>query len=242
MKEIKELNQKLLEACIADKVDLLYVEQLLKNGANPLGCVIDDRGDEDNLYHVLIFHYLDLTRDEEDDSAFFHLTELFLKYGMDLTKPELSYDGIEILNPMWSYAFYSSETALKTLQLLLDHGLDADSVGHCWCHDLTDLGLPRYDINDAFVNSWAAHSFQRLMLIASYPHIISVDDNLKREIWYDENNYDITSFREWNRYEYVFEPTVNYYLNKSIIRIFEKDTKNEVWKFGFELSPEEWKS
>jgi hypothetical protein len=241
MNNKKEIDQKLLEACTADQIDLTEIEQLLKDGANPLGCVEDYDGDN-NLYDVVLYHFLDLVQGDKDDSAFFKITELFLKYGMDITQPEIPYNHDDSINPMWSFAFYSSEAALQSLKLLLDHGLDADSAGTCWGHELTDVGFAGFEVNNSCDCEMATESFKKLMLIASYPHIISVDDDLKREIWYDENNYDITSFREWNRYEYVFEPTVNYYLNKSIIRIFEKDTKNEVWKFGFELSPEEWKS
>lgn len=241
MRNKKELDQKLLEACTSDNIDLAYVEQLLKDGANPLGCVEDD-GENDNLYDMVLYHFLDLEQADKDDCAFIKITELFLKYGMDITQPEMPYDHDDSINPMWSFAFYSSEAALQSLKLLLDRGLDADSAGICWGHELTDVGFAGFEVDNNSDCAMAAESFKKLMLFASYPHIISVDDDLKREIWYDENNYDVSNFRDWNRYEYVFEPTVHHDLNKSIVKIFDKATKKEVWKFGFELSPEEWKA
>ena len=45
MNNKKEIDQKLLEACTADQIDLTEIEQLLKDGANPLGCVEDYDGD-----------------------------------------------------------------------------------------------------------------------------------------------------------------------------------------------------
>ena len=241
MNDKKELNQKLLEACIADKIDLTYIEQLLKDGANPLGCVKDDDGDN-NLYDVVLYHFLELEQADKDDSAFFKITELFLKYGMDISQPEIAYDPGYILNPLWGLAFFSSETARRTLKLLLDHGLDADSARECWGHKWSDLWLARFTVDDDFDRELAIDSFKTLMLVASYPRILEEDSDFKRVIWFDENNYDLTKFRDWDKYDYVLEPTVNQDLTKSLIRIFEKDTKKEVWNFGFELSPEEYKS
>ena len=237
----KELDQKLLEACTSDNVDLAYVEQLLKDGANPLGCVEDYDGDN-NLYDVVLYHFLDLEQVGKDDSAFFEVTKLFLKYGMDISKPEIEYVDGEILNPLWSLAFFSSETARQIVKLLLDHGLDADSARACWGHKWSDLWLSKFTVDDDFDRELAVDSFQTVMLVASYPHILEEDSDFKRIIWFDENDYDTTKFRNWHNYEYVLEPTVNRNLRASLVRIFEKATKKEVWKFGFELSPEEWKS
>ncbi|MBQ4543760.1 MAG: hypothetical protein IJA19_06295 [Clostridia bacterium] len=232
----QELNNKLLEACTSEKIDLLHIEELLKAGAKPLGRV-EDYGDN-NLYDAVLHHFINLTYggDTTDDSDFLKITELFIKYGMDISIPEVPYDGGDVINPLWSFAFYHTDTASQVLALLLDNGLDADSAGEYWCHDLTDLGFAEYKVNNKWQCEMAVEVFKRLMLIASYPHILDNDEDLKREIWYKENNYDVTRFRNWDNFEYSFEPTDGNRLNKSIVKIFEKDTKREVWKFGFEIS------
>ena len=241
MNKKKELDQKLLEACTADNIDLACIERLLKDGANPLGCVEDDDGDN-NLYDVVLYHFLDLEQADKDDSDFFKITELFLKYGMDISQPEIAYDPGYILNPLWGLAFFSSETARRILRLFLDHGLDADSARECWGHKWSDLWLAEFTVDDDFARELAIDSFQTVMLVASYPHILEEDSDFKRVIWFDENDYDTTMFRSWDNYKYVLEPTVNRDLRASLVRIFDKATKKEVWRFGFELSPEEWKS
>lgn len=234
----QELNKKLLEACTSENVDLIYIEELLKSGANPLGCV-EDWGDN-NLYDVVLYHFLDMANHEEaDDSDFLKITDLFIKYGMDISKPEVPYDGENVINPLWSFAFYDTETAMQSLKLLLDNGLDAESAGLCWSHDLIDLGFANYKFEDEIECQRAIKTFRKVMLIASYHHIIDADENLKKEIWFDENNYDITKFRDWDKFEYSVEPTDGNRLNNSIVKIFEKDTKREVWKFKFEISPDE---
>ncbi len=246
MNDIKLLNQELMNECIKDEPDLLRIEELLKLGANPLGFV-SDGSDYDNLYTLLIGHFTHVAHEKYndkdcdkkyDDSIFAKITELFLKYGMDIQNPEKPYDHEEILHPLWKFSFYDSETAFQSLKLLLDSGLDADSAGHCWSHDLTDLSIARFEIDDE-EDPFFVIDFKRLMLFASYPHIINNDPYLQKEIWYNENNYDLTNFRRWNDFEYIFEPTVKNDLSKSIVRIIEKSTQKEVWKFGFEISPDE---
>ena len=231
----EELNNELLKACTSNKVDFTYIEELLKLGANPLGCV-DDHGDN-NLYDVVLCHFLDkVIFEKTDDSDFLMITDLFIQYGMDISNPEIPYDDRNVLNPLWSFAFYDTDTALGALKLLLDNGLDVDSAGLCWGHDLTDLGLADFEIGEDVDCQSAVESFRKLMLFASYPHIINADEHLQREVWFRENNYDITKFRSWDNYEYLIEPTDGKRLNRSIVRIIEKKTQKEVWKFGFEIS------
>lgn len=238
MSNVREIDQELFETCTSASVDILRVEQLLKSGANPLGH-IEFESDSDNLYNAVLSHYIDVALDGCDDSVFLKITELFLKYGMKIDEPELPYDNENILNPLWSFSFYSTETAMQALMLLLDNGLDVDSAGQCWSHELTDLGFADFVVCDDTAYRLATETFKKVMLIASYSHIIDNDEFLRKEIWYDKNDYDITKFRNWNGYDYVIEPTRDKYVNRSLVRIIEKRTKEEVWKFGFEISFEE---
>lgn len=228
----QRLNNKLLKACTSEKIDLIHIEELLKSGANPLGRV-EDCGDN-NLYDVVLYHFFDLAIYENvDDSDFLKITELFIKYRMDISKPEVPYDNENVINPLWSFAFYDTETALQSLKLLLDNGLDVESAGLCWSHDLSDLWLADFEIEDERDGCVATHTFRKVMLFASYPHIINADESLQKAICFNENNYDITNFRNWKKFKYLIEPTNGNRINKSVIRIFEKDTNKEVWKFVF---------
>ena len=72
MTDQSELNKRLLDVCTADIIDYRLVEALLKQGAEPLGKVKGEYGD-DNLYGVVaekLFAYEDTTE------AFFRVTEL----------------------------------------------------------------------------------------------------------------------------------------------------------------------
>ena len=232
-----QLNQSLLEACTSSDVDFSRVEELLKRGAQPLGKVKDDG--YNNLYDVVLYHFLELSDNGEDDSAFVKITEMFIKYGMDIAKPGVPYDGEEVLNPLWSFAFYSTPAALNSLKLLLDNGLDEDSAGECWSHELEDLSFANLKINDIIGKEFAAKSFRKVMLIASYPHIILNDEFLQKEIWFSENNYDFTKFRMWDKFDYVFKTDSSQLLKRSVVEIVDKDTNETVWRLGFEISPDE---
>ena len=82
------------------------------------------------------------------------------------------------------------------------------------------------------------------MLVASYPHILNSDEELRKEIWYDYNcnGYDITQFRNWN--DYVFDVDTSHCehgpeVYKSVVTIIEKTSGSPVWKFGICLSPDD---
>jgi len=231
MSDIKQLNAALLNACTNSNINLGEIEKLLEKGARPMGCV-ESYGNE-NLYTVVLEHFIEIAFDDEDDSAFFEITKLFLRYGMDLSKPEVLYDPIcGASNPLWTFAFYSTETAMKSLEALLDNGLDADLASYCWEHELGDLYLAEFTL-DEIERKLAAESFRKVMLIASYPHIISEDEELQKNICYMENNYDITKFRNWEMFDYLFETGKNNQLNNSVVKIVEKSSNEVVWQFKF---------
>lgn len=250
MEDPKILNLKLLEACTAKTVDIIYIEELLKAGANPLGYV--EKGyDKDILYSLVLEHFLDsydIDDDQEisyeiNDGELVPITEMFIKYGMDILNPEKAYDcDNDITNPMWVFSYLHSEASMQSLTLLLDNGLDADSTVGCWGHDLQSLHFADIEVEDGGRDEIAEECFKKLMLIASYPHVINNQESLQKEIWYSENDYDITNFRRWNDFEYIIEPTDKNFLNRAIVRIIEKSTQKEVWTFGFEISPDEAKN
>ncbi len=228
-----ELNKKLFNACAKEHIDFAVVEELLKQGADPLG------GTELYGWSLLDHIYGDVVGGSQDfDSVELpQLTELFLKYGMDVDNPKVPYDGSNSINPLWEFAFVTNENAISALKMLLDHGLSADSFAEFWDHSMTDFfhiecGDPE---NDEFWNYECTWTFKMLLLGASYDHILENDEGLREFICCDFNTYDVHNFRNWDRYEYRFDTShcdKSPELYKSIVYIYEKETGAEVWKIG----------
>ena len=236
--EKEALNLKLYNVCNAKEIDYNLAEELLKQGAEPLGKI---KLPDNRIKTILYGEVVDVLFDnEETPEDLYKLTELFLKYGMDMTKP-VPYDEEEC-NPLWIFAFPSNDCVLRTLKLLLDHGLNAEDAGKCWNHAICDLVDMDGRLTDDLCYEFFYDYIQKLMLIASYPHVLEADESLRNEIWYSANDYDLKKFREWQNYEYAVDtshcengPDVY----KSIVTIIEKSTRNSVWRFGVCLKPED---
>ena len=232
-KEEIELNKKLYDECCKEVIDFAAVEELLKAGADPLG------GAEAEGMDLLDHIYGDLVGGSQyNDSADLpRITELFLKYGMDIDKPKIPYDGHNSINPAWDFAFSTNENSIVALKMLLDNGLSADSFGLFWGHALCDFfhiecGDPQ---NDEFWNHECTWTFKMMLLGASYDHILSNDKELKDFLCCDYNNYDIYNFRNWDNFEYYFDAShceKSPELYKSIIHIYEKVSGKEAWTIG----------
>ena len=230
-----ELNQFLLDECLEEKPNYQRIEALLKNGANPLGTVQSAGNCSDIVFCNIVDQYIDF-----DSEAFPKITELFLKNGMDVSTPDVAYEDCGESNPLWMFAFHSGEYALQTLRLLLDYGLDADSARECWDHILFDYYNCWGDLEDEFCYEMLYDAIRKIMLIASYPHVLQNDNALQKVIWLECNNYDLNAFRNWN--DYSFDIDSSYWIEapqvyKSIVTIIEKATGKKVWKFGFGIEP-----
>lgn len=229
--EVK-LNTFLYEECSKEKLDKNAIEELLKQGADPLGATaISGWGLLEHVYGEIVY--------DSQDSNSVNLpliTELFLKYGMDIDNPRVPYDD-NSLHPMWQFAFVMNENSVYALEKLLDNGLSADSVGEMWGHATFDMinvscGDP---CNDDFWNYECTWLMKFIMLCASYDHVLNNDEDLRRFIDRSNNNYDIHKFRKWNDFYYVFdtsncEKTPELY--RSIVKIYEAKSDQEVWRFG----------
>lgn len=228
-----ELNKKLYEECSKENIDFSVVEDLLKQGADPNG------GTAQYGWDLLNHIYGDLVMGSQDNDSVNlpQITELFLKYNMDIANPRVPYDGDNSINPMWDYAFVCNENAIIALKMLLDYGLSAEDFAEFYGHSMCDFfhiecGDPQ---NDAYWNYECTWAFKMLLLGASYDHILNNDEGLQRFICCDYNTYDARNFRDWTNYEYQFDTSyceARPELYQSIIRIYEKDTKEEVWKIG----------
>ena len=83
---------------------------------------------------------------------------------------------------------------------------------------------------------------RKLMLIASYPHVLNADRDLREEIWYAWNHYDLRRFRNWEDFDIIVDTsrcTHGPDVRRSLVTIREKTTGKAVWVFGVCLEPEE---
>ena len=233
-------DQRLLEACTAKEIDYGLVQDLLIYGANPMAEIREPDGTEtDNLYTIVVDFML--AHDEVPEDLY-RITELFLEYDMDIAKPSVPYDDDNVLNPLWLFSFSGDETVLKTLKLLLDHGLKAKDAACCWNHEICDLVQTPVKLTDEGSIALFEDYLRKLMLIASYPHVLNADPDLQKEIWYDSNSYDLTGLRNWNGYRYEIDTSYCEHgpeARRSVVTIIEKKSELPVWRFGVCLTPED---
>lgn len=233
-----ELNKKLYEECSKDILDTAVIEDLLKSGADPLG------GTAIYGWDILNHIYGELVMDSQNNKSINlpKITELFLKYGMDVEKPRIPYDGNNSCDPLWDYSFIANENAIVALKMLLDHGLSADAFAVFWDHSMFDYcnvecGDPQ---NDEFWNYDCTWTLKMMLLGASYDHILHNDKGLFEFLCCDINAYNINRFnihlfRNWNNYEYYFDTSGcgdRPEMYGSIVHIYEKQTGEEVWRLG----------
>lgn len=228
-----ELNKKLYEECSKDVIDFSAVEDLLKQGADPNGATeVYGWGLLEHIYGEIV------CKSQDSKSVNLpQLTELFLKYGMDLDNPKIPYDNENSINPMWDFAFITNENAIYALKMLLDKKLSVEGFAEFWDHAVSNLfviecGDPE---KDEFWNYTCTWTFKMLLLGASYDYILSADEGLQNFICCDYNTYDIHKFQNWNKFKYHFDTSrceKHPELYKSILRIYDKETGVEVWKIG----------
>ncbi len=223
-----ELNKRLYEECSKPEVDLATVEELLKQGADPLG------GTAEYGWDLLLHLYGELILDsnENPNIPLPQLTELFLRYGMDIDSPRIPYDYDNSLHVLTFMP--ENEKTLLTLKILLDHGLSVDSFSEFWDHFIFDeINVHKEDPNDEYWNARFTYGFKMIMLGASYDHI--VDDALNSLICRKYNNYDIHNFRDWDRFEYRFDTSHCERfpeLYRALVYIYDKETGELVWRLG----------
>lgn len=225
-----ELNRKLSEECRKKKIDFLAIENLLKQGADPNG------GTSVGGWGLLQHIYGDVIGESQDTDSIYlpRLTELFLKYGMDVDNPRVPYDWENSLHPLWTLTFVLNDNSILALKILLDHGISADSFGEFWGHSLFDFeniefGDPE---NDEFWRNTYVWTLKMILLGASYDHILNQDEDLRRFICYKSNEKDIHMFRNWNDFEYHFDTSHckdYFHPHGTIAHIFSKSTGEEVW-------------
>lgn len=235
-----ELNKKLYEECSKDELDCDAIERLLEQGADPLGAT------EVSGWGLLEHVYGEIVLDSQyDDTNLPKITEIFLNHGMDIEKPRIPYDDSNSIHPMWDLAFLTDENAISVLKMFLDRGLSASATSEMWQHITFDLiYVDRDNPNDGKDGTencvWAV---RYMLFCASYDHIIDNDESLREIIGLKYNNYDLHKFRNWNDYRYEFDTKRCYSFlefDKSIVRVFEKESNKEIWKFGIGFEEEDF--
>ncbi len=99
-----------------------------------------------------------------------------------------------ILHPLWECAFSGGDALLKVIRLLLENGLDADSAGRCWGHAVFDL-LLLADSEDEYWLDFYKETAQKIMLFASFDHVLNNDEDMQKLFWCSRNNYPTKEFR-----------------------------------------------
>ena len=225
-----ELNKKLYAECCKKDADFALVEELLQKGADPLGATaVYGWGLLEHVYGEIGLEAFD-----NDDIDLPRITELFLKYGMDVSTPRVPYDDDNSLHVLRYWP--ETRKGILALKMLLDHGLDVDSACECWDRFVFgQINCHRDDPNDEKWNETFVWAFKIIMLIASYDHLLEGDEGMQEFICCDRNSYDLHLFREWENYNYHFDTShCEKYpeLYGSIVRIYEKKSGNEVWRMG----------
>ena len=103
-----ELNNRLYDECSKENIDFEVVEDLLKQGADPLGATAEYG------WGLMEHVYDEIVCDSQDNDSIYlpKLTELFLKYGMDIDNPRIPYDNDDSINPLWSFTFVANENSM----------------------------------------------------------------------------------------------------------------------------------
>ncbi len=168
---------------------------------------------------------------------YYQITELFLRYGMDISKPAVPYDDDDVLSPIKNYIGVKNDCMLRTMRLLLDHGLTAEDAAIGWGGQIEDFVNVSGSFSDKVVQTEFPYYVRMLMLIASYPHVLENDESLQEEIWfkYNQGRVDLRRFREWDWYEITVEGSAE--VRYSVIALVDKGTNEKVWEFGISLYP-----
>ncbi len=234
----EDLNQRLFEVCTAGFIDYALAEELLRQGAEPMGRIVA-YGRPDNLYTRVMDR---LFANDDTPEDFFRITELFVQYGLDIGKPSVPYGSSTALHPLWMFAFSSNEWVLRSLRLLLDNGLRAEDAAECWKHAIGDYMISFSRLENRRCYEGYYDYIRKLMLIASYPHVVNADRELRDEIWYAWNHYDLRRFRSWEDFDIIVDTgrcTHGPDVRRSLVTLRERATGKDVWIFGVCLEPTE---
>ena len=123
-----ELNRKLYNEFEKEKLNESRIIELLKQGANPLGNMSNNKHSE-KPYEEILYENKNLDK----------ITGLLLENGMVIDNKD--YQNNDMINPLWGLALRTDTIGIKTLKLLLDNKTEVDSIEVFVDHIYTDYIL-----------------------------------------------------------------------------------------------------
>ena len=229
MEKAFELNKALFEAVAA--CNYKEAERLLNLGADPLGSTDETDADE----HLLGELFCEMQDNEDLDAAFPKFLELFYAHGMDIAPRGLPTNDGNNIHPLWMLAFCQTESGLKILHTMLEHGLDRDSAEVLVDHILMDMEMcDGCDIEDAWWMERTICGLKMLMLIASYTDLLNQSTYIQSCIELEKNDAQVLPlFRNWNVFDYHVDistcSNVPYGLQNATLTIRDPKSKEIVW-------------
>ena len=229
MKEPFELNKVLFEAVAACNYE--EAERLLNLGADPLGSTDETDADE----HILGELFCEMQDNEDLEAAFPKFLELFYAHGMDIASRGIPTDDGDNLHPLWMLAFCQTESGLKILHTMLEHGLDRDSAEVLVDHILMDMEMcDGCEIEDAWWMERTICGLKMLMLTASYPNLLNQSTYIQSCIALEKNDAQmLPQFRNWNDFDYHINlstcTNIPHGLRDATLTIRDPKSKKTVW-------------
>lgn len=218
-----ELNRKLYNEFEKEKLNESRIIELLKQGANPLGNMSNNKHSE-KPYEEILYENKNLDK----------ITGLLLENGMVIDNKD--YQNNDMINPLWGLALRTDTIGIKTLKLLLDNKTEVDSIEVFVDHIYTDYILlgdkekmakqavenNEIEVETGKVETYYSIAMKMLMLCASYDYVLDNSEYIKDIIDYDRNNKNnINFFKNYNNI-YIRE-------TQKELRFYRKRNNNLVW-------------
>ena len=215
-----DLNRKLYEEFEKKELNETRIIELLKEGANPLGNMSNEKWSEEP-YEEIIYENKNLDK----------ITKILLENGMIIDNKNYPNQDDDI-NPLWSLALRPDTIGIKTLKLLLDYNTEIESIEVFVDHIYTDyiflenkVSISRQATESGEEKNLQKHeefAMKMLMLCASYEYVINNSDYIKSVINYSKNNKDLLK---------IFNNHNNVYLKETNkeLRFYNKIDNSLVW-------------
>ena len=198
-----EINKLLYEAAVAPQLDTELIEEIINEGADPLG---QYNTDEEFVLEALFSD----GQDREFAKRLPLLVEVFLKHGMDIEKSEW--------NVLHCLTWVRDEYGIQTLMNILDAGISASYAESFTVELIGDILMfeaGHYDSNTSFNDyTWSysmEYAIKMILLIASYEQIFHSSRYIRELVCAKIEDADqLSRFRRWDDYqcEYTFNESI----------------------------------
>ncbi len=237
------LNEELLKAVTADRMDYEYIELLLDEGADPLGPLKSDK-EETTIGYIFTcgndsYHYKTETgsHHEKLSDRYPKIMSFLIEKGFDCSRFAPSYDDDKNFE-MWCLAFSISKGSCEALKIMIENGLKASAIEDFICHFIMDAEMCDGSEVDRCYEHHLIWAFKMIMLCASYPHILNESEYLRKIIEMDTtnhgNDYNLDKFRDYNAYKYRFDystlDNIPHGVRNARVEVIEIDSNRVVWE------------